>query len=129
MADILITDAASWQRAIARGAARTDALRGLAISGEMVTAMVESESGGLYHVTVAADGDGQHAACTCPAGQHGRACWHVGAVLGRIAERHGLQPRIDLRPGTCRRCGGPLLPNERGTLCGRCALAVLNGDD
>ena len=41
-----------------------------------------SEPATVYVVTtVAGDGSDQRTyACTCPAGQHGRPCWHVASV-------------------------------------------------
>ena len=57
---------------------------------EYGTYLVPSASSGETYVVTATDGE---YACTCIAGQHGRACWHKAAVLIAKVE-HASRARV-----------------------------------
>ena len=58
------------------------------------TYRVESNSGNVYEVEYRGFGDGDPDVvrlwnCTCPAGQYGRMCKHIKAVIAKIEEDEG----------------------------------------
>lgn len=92
----MATISAEWGRAIRKAQAVGGPAAVVRVwRGEYLVA--SATAGGVVYVVRGEAPDGSDHACTCPAGLHGRVCWHVASVRLRRVQETALRQYRRLR--------------------------------